>query len=539
MVEELAKEKPDGSPSAALSEVIDALLEASVQALGAPESSSLAVDWTDLESFSRPPHKRRADPEGAEGLSEHDAEQDAQERDGHCADPEASWGHRHDDAPGQKDEAFFGYYLQAATIVSRDERRAPERHGGLVDHDLDDFDAVQRLRPPRYLDRLELARRGRAGGTEAVGREHVDDLAIEVEAKAALSLGCLTFTEGCAEGLEASGGPCRPTRTRSGVRENVDVGRRPLGLLRLDGKESNHESPDETPATISAEGRGDLCHCAPQLQSRLDRSGRCEWTRQAHCRRCATPSRGPPVAVDAGDELSADACRTRVDVRAEIDGDRREGSESSATQEPRTIGDRAQDDVRLGSGHWLQRVFASQRRDMTRGYVGVDGVGAYETEVVRGGSRRTAEHQIGSIAQGSQLAGKRPIRGGLGASSEARAQSAQTVDLERPANPPARRWLKLGRQLLAGCREQQRPRVDRRERTPRRSLLTIAARDAGAIDQPDAADLLGREGAGRDQRPYPRRMHAQLIGSGGDRQQIKHALFIASIICFCYWRFLR
>lgn len=121
MVDKLAKEKPDGSPSAALSEVIDALLEASVQALGAPESSSLAVDWTDLESFSRPPRKRRADPEGAEGLSGHDAEQ---QRDEHCADPEASWGHRRGDAPGQKDELFFGYYLQAATIVR--EEAGPE-----------------------------------------------------------------------------------------------------------------------------------------------------------------------------------------------------------------------------------------------------------------------------------------------------------------------------------------------------------------------------------------------------------------------------
>jgi hypothetical protein len=37
-----------------------------------------------------------------------------------CADPEASWGHRRGDAPGQRDEAFFGYYLQAATIVKEE-----------------------------------------------------------------------------------------------------------------------------------------------------------------------------------------------------------------------------------------------------------------------------------------------------------------------------------------------------------------------------------------------------------------------------------
>jgi hypothetical protein len=92
----LAKDKPDGTPSRALSEVLDALLEASVRVAGEPRSSSLAVDWTDLESWSRPPPKKG----------------------GECADPEASWGHRRGDGPGEKDEAFFGYYLQVATTVN-------------------------------------------------------------------------------------------------------------------------------------------------------------------------------------------------------------------------------------------------------------------------------------------------------------------------------------------------------------------------------------------------------------------------------------
>ena len=39
------------------------------------------------------------------------------EDDQRCADPEASWGHRRGNHPGQKDEAFYGYYLQAATTV--------------------------------------------------------------------------------------------------------------------------------------------------------------------------------------------------------------------------------------------------------------------------------------------------------------------------------------------------------------------------------------------------------------------------------------
>ena len=60
--------------------------------------TALAADWTDVESFSRPPRH---------GSS-------------HCADPEASWGHRNSNLPGPKGEMFFGYYLSAATMT-RDE----------------------------------------------------------------------------------------------------------------------------------------------------------------------------------------------------------------------------------------------------------------------------------------------------------------------------------------------------------------------------------------------------------------------------------
>jgi hypothetical protein len=94
----LAKDKPDGSPSELLCEILDALLEASVQELG-EDSSSYAVDWTDLETWSRPPPKKG----------------------GECADPEASFGHRR---AGERDEAFFGYYLQAATTVK--DEQGPE-----------------------------------------------------------------------------------------------------------------------------------------------------------------------------------------------------------------------------------------------------------------------------------------------------------------------------------------------------------------------------------------------------------------------------
>lgn len=91
----LCKDRPDGRPSEALCEVMDRLLEASVQVLGMPESNSYAIDWSDYESFARPPHK-----------------------DGACADTEAAWGHRKVNHPA-KSEMFFGYYLQAATIVKQ------------------------------------------------------------------------------------------------------------------------------------------------------------------------------------------------------------------------------------------------------------------------------------------------------------------------------------------------------------------------------------------------------------------------------------
>jgi hypothetical protein len=91
----LAKNTPDGTPSAALTAVLDDLLEASVPGEFKDASASLAADWTDVESFSRPPrHGSTA-----------------------CADPEASWGHRTSNLPVPKGEMFFGYYLSAATMT--------------------------------------------------------------------------------------------------------------------------------------------------------------------------------------------------------------------------------------------------------------------------------------------------------------------------------------------------------------------------------------------------------------------------------------
>src|SRR6516162_9694976 len=91
----LAKDEPDGLPPAALARICDDLLEASIPAQFKDASSSLAVDWTDLESFSRPPP--------AKG--------------GPCADPEASWGHRKNNLLRSQDELFFGYYLSAGIMM--------------------------------------------------------------------------------------------------------------------------------------------------------------------------------------------------------------------------------------------------------------------------------------------------------------------------------------------------------------------------------------------------------------------------------------
>jgi hypothetical protein len=50
----LGKQEPGGMPSAALTTVLDDLLEASIPTEHKDTSTALAADWTDVESFSRP-----------------------------------------------------------------------------------------------------------------------------------------------------------------------------------------------------------------------------------------------------------------------------------------------------------------------------------------------------------------------------------------------------------------------------------------------------------------------------------------------------
>jgi hypothetical protein len=91
----LGKDSPDGLPSGQLQHICDDLLEASVPEEFKDASSSLAVDWTDLDSFSRPPPARG----------------------GPCADPEAWWGHRKNNLLRSEDELFYGYYFSAGIMM--------------------------------------------------------------------------------------------------------------------------------------------------------------------------------------------------------------------------------------------------------------------------------------------------------------------------------------------------------------------------------------------------------------------------------------
>jgi hypothetical protein len=99
----LAKDVPDGLPSGTLTAICNGLQEASIPDEHKHASTALAVDWTDVETFSRPPSRGTSD----------------------CAGPEASWGHRSGGGPGQDSELFFGSCAPAATMMR-------EEHGPAV-----------------------------------------------------------------------------------------------------------------------------------------------------------------------------------------------------------------------------------------------------------------------------------------------------------------------------------------------------------------------------------------------------------------------
>jgi hypothetical protein len=92
------KDEPDGLPSGSLQHICDTLLEASIPGQFKDTSTSLAVDWTDLDSFSRPPPRGTSD----------------------CADPEASWGHRKNNLLRSQDELYWGWYLSAGVMAAEE-----------------------------------------------------------------------------------------------------------------------------------------------------------------------------------------------------------------------------------------------------------------------------------------------------------------------------------------------------------------------------------------------------------------------------------
>ena len=98
----LGRDEPDGLSSGPLQGICDDLIEASVPGGFTEAGASLAVDWTGLESFSRPPPRGTSD----------------------CADPEASWGHRKNNLLRSENELFFGCYFSAA-IMAREEGGPP------------------------------------------------------------------------------------------------------------------------------------------------------------------------------------------------------------------------------------------------------------------------------------------------------------------------------------------------------------------------------------------------------------------------------
>lgn len=85
-----------GDGEDALASLCDRLVEASIPPEHAQATDAYALDWTDVEAWSRPPSP-----------------------DAPAADADAAWGHRSANGAGVN-KMFFGYYAQAATMVRPD-----------------------------------------------------------------------------------------------------------------------------------------------------------------------------------------------------------------------------------------------------------------------------------------------------------------------------------------------------------------------------------------------------------------------------------
>jgi len=154
----LARDAPDGLPSAILAAICDDLTGASIPPEYKDASTALAADWTGLGTFSRPPPARGGDRAG----------------------PEASRGHRRNNLPGPEAELFYGYYLQAATMMP-DEGGPPVPGTGPPHH--------PHLLPPRPRPRARPRARPRpdpAARTRHPARRHPRRLRLRPPHPAAL-----------------------------------------------------------------------------------------------------------------------------------------------------------------------------------------------------------------------------------------------------------------------------------------------------------------------------------------------------------------
>jgi hypothetical protein len=95
----LSEPEPDGAPSPLLLRLCNQLIEAGIPANFSSASSSVAVDWTDVEAWSRPVPA---------------------DKPGTGTDPEARWAHRNVGRGIQEGEMFFGYLLSAAVMVAEE-----------------------------------------------------------------------------------------------------------------------------------------------------------------------------------------------------------------------------------------------------------------------------------------------------------------------------------------------------------------------------------------------------------------------------------
>ena len=94
----LGKNQPDGLPSGPLQDICDDLLEASAPEEFKDTSRSLAVDWTDLESFSRPPQAEGKSPTPRSFL----------------------WTRKNNLLRSEDEPLFYGYYLSAGVMMPKD-----------------------------------------------------------------------------------------------------------------------------------------------------------------------------------------------------------------------------------------------------------------------------------------------------------------------------------------------------------------------------------------------------------------------------------